>query len=239
MPFVSASTSADSLGSGPRANRRIRLVLADDHPVVRQGIFSCLERHPNLEIVGAAADGQLALQMARELLPDVLLTDFDMPHLSGLAITETLRRELPQIKVLILSAHPNTELVLRCAQAGACGYIGKHASPDEFARAVETVHAGQPFFSPDVARLALSHLVRNNGHEPNPAELTPREREVLGHIAEGLSNKEIACQLNISTRTVETHREHLMRKLDIHSVAGLTRFALAKGLILMPGLVPA
>ena len=208
--------------------------MADDHPVVRRGIAFSLERSPNLEVVGEAADGREALSKARELAPDVLLTDNDMPHLSGLAVTQALRKELPKVKVLIFSMHAEPEYVLRCAQSGAKGYVFKHAAPEQFVQAIEAVHNGQSFFSPEVAQLALTRLFRGNPERPELSNLTNREREVLLHIAEGLYNKEIACRLNIATRTVETHRERLMRKLGIRSIAGLTRFAVAKGLVDMP-----
>jgi len=224
---------------GGRNGKRIRLLLADDHPVVRRGLVSCLERQAHLAVVGEAADGQEALCKARELQPDVLLTDMDMPHLTGLAVTEALHKELPKIKVLMLSTQTSAEFVLRCAQAGANGYVLKQSSPEEFIQAIETVHAGQSFFSPDVARLALSELVGANGCGVELSALSSREREVLTLIAEGLCNKEIACRLNIGTRTVETHRERLMRKLNIHSIAGLTRFAIAKGLINLPDMAVA
>ena len=210
---------------------RIKLLLVDDHPVVRRGIGACLAREEHLAIVGEAADGVEALRKARELLPDIILMDIDMPQMNGLAVTEALRKELPQIKVLILSMHSNTEYVLRILQSGARGYVLKEAAPDDLVRAIETVQSGEAFFSPDVARVALSQFVRGSGDGPAPSLLTNREREVLIQIAEGLSNKEIASRLGVGVRTVETHRERIMRKLNIHSVAGLTKFAISKGFV--------
>jgi two-component system, NarL family, nitrate/nitrite response regulator NarL len=212
-------------------NNRIKLLVVDDHPVVRRGIISCLARRENLEIVGEAGDGCEALQKARELQPDIILMDINMPHMDGLAVTEVLSKEQPQIKVLILSMHTNTECVLRIIEAGARGYILKEAPTDDLVGAIETVNAGDAYFSPDVARVALNQFVRGNGENPATSQLTSREREVLIQIADGLSNKEIASRLGVGVRTVETHRERIMRKLDIHSVAGLTKFAVAKGLV--------
>ncbi len=209
----------------------IKILVADDHPVVRRGISSCLARQEHLEIVGEAADGYEAMRKARELVPDIVLMDIHMPQMNGLAVTELLRKEQPQTKVLILSMHSDADYVLRIIQSGAQGYVLKVAPPEELVRAIETVSAGETYFSSDVARIALNQFVRGGGEPPGAAQLTNREREVLVHIAEGRSNKEIACQLGVGVRTVETHRERIMRKLDIHTVAGLTKFAVAKGLV--------
>ncbi len=208
-----------------------RVLLVDDHPVVRKGISSCLARHAHLLIVGEAADGPEAVAKARELVPDIVLLDIDLPRMSGLAVAEVLRKELPNIKVLILSMYQRAEHMPRIFQSGARGYVLKSASPEELVKAIETVMVGECYFSPEVARLALNQFVQGNGHGQDVAELTNREREVLIQVAGGFSNKEIASNLNVGVRTVETHRERIMRKLAIHSVAGLTRFALAKGLV--------
>jgi len=208
--------------------KHIRIMLVDDHPVVRKGLASCLASHPNLQIVGEAADGQEALNKAKQISPDIVVMDIDMPQMDGLAVTEVLRKELPNVKVLIMSMHRHTEYVLRILQSGARGYVLKDATPEELVKAIETVNTGEPFFSRDVARLALNQFVRGGANGTN---LTNREREVLTQIAEGLSNKEIASRLGVGVRTVETHRERIMRKLNIHSVAGLTKYAISKGFI--------
>jgi DNA-binding NarL/FixJ family response regulator len=207
---------------------RIRLLVVDDHPVVRKGISLCLARHESFDIIGEAGDGREALRLARELQPDLVLMDVNMPEMNGLAVTEVLQRELPKIKVLILSAHGHLDGVMRIIQSGARGYVLKESPPEELVRAIETVQAGQTYFSPEVARVALNQYVRG-GEASSATQLTKREREVLTQIAEGLSNKEIAVQLGVGVRTVETHRERIMNKLDIHHVAGLTKFAIARG----------
>jgi two-component system, NarL family, nitrate/nitrite response regulator NarL len=213
------------------ARSRIKLLVVDDHPIVRKGMSSCLGQHHHLWVIGEASDGREALAKAKELLPDVVLLDVDMPGLSGLAVADLLRKELPQVKVLILSMHRHAEYLLRILESGARGYILKDAPAEELVKAVEMVQAGESYFSPEMARIALNRFVRGNGDGPDLRTLTNREQEVLALIAEGFSNKEISTQLDVGVRTVETHRERTMRKLDIHSIAGLTRFAIAKGLI--------
>jgi two-component system, NarL family, nitrate/nitrite response regulator NarL len=210
-------------------------LVADDHPVVRKGLQSCLGRQSHLHLIGEACDGDEALRKARELKPDVVLMDISMPGMNGLTVTELLRRELPKIKVLILSVHNNREYIFRVIQAGAHGYVSKEAPPDEVLRAIESVNAGEPFFSEDIARAALQEFVNSGGKKEPFAQLTIREREVLVLIADGKSNKEIAMQLDIGVRTIETHRERIMRRLGIHSVAGLTKYAIANGLISLEG----
>jgi DNA-binding NarL/FixJ family response regulator len=156
--------------------------------------------------------------------------DISMPQMDGLAVAETLHKEASQVPVIILSMHSNREYVARVVQAGARGYVLKSAPAAELLNAIDTVASGEAFFSPDVARLVLNQFVNDAGQTPLE-KLTAREREVLILIAEGRSNKEIADKLNVGVRTVETHRERVMRKLDIHSVARLTKFAISYGLV--------
>jgi len=215
--------------------QKIKILVADDHPVVRKGLQLCLARQERLKIMGEAADGDEAVLKTKELRPDVLLLDISMPKMNGLAVTEMLRKEVPDTKILILSVHNNKEYILRVIQAGAHGYISKEASPEELLEALETVHSGAAFFSPEIAQAALNQLVTSGGKKEPFAELTVREREVLVLIAEGKSNKEIASALDVGVRTIETHRERIMRRLNIHSVAGLTKFAIANGMITLEG----
>lgn len=210
----------------------IRLLLVDDHPVVREGLRSCFARLPQLEIVGEAASGEEALRQAVRLKPDVVLMDINMPGINGLVATTRLRALVPAARVLILSVHENREYLAEVGRSGARGYLLKDAAPEEMIRAIEAVHRGEAFFSPPVAAAMLASL---NGpamaHAPPDAtRLTTRERDVIALIAAGLSSKDITERLGITLATVKTLRERLMRKLDLHSVAELTHFAMAQGL---------
>jgi DNA-binding NarL/FixJ family response regulator len=211
----------------------IRVLVADDHAIVRTGIRHVLESGPGFTVVAEASTGAEALELASSLRPDVTVLDISMPGDSGLRVVAELRRRSPETQVLILSMHDNTEYVLESLRAGAHGYLLKDTAATELRDAIRAVRRGESFFSPPIAS-RLSAVVRGDVAEP-PAgalgQLTSRERQVLVGIATGHTNREIAVQLGISHRTVETHRESLMRKLDVRTVAGLTRLALEAGLV--------
>ena len=212
---------------------RVRILLGDDHTVVRQGLRKILEDQEGWEVVGEAPDGRESVRLALALQPDVAVLDIVMPLLSGIEATRQILRRLPDTGVLILSMHDNTEYVLESLRAGAHGYLLKGTAATELCDAIRAVRRGESFFSPPIAG-RLSAVVRGDAAEP-PAgalgALTPRERQVLVGVARGHTNREIALQLGISHRTVETHRESLMRKLGVRTVAGLTRLALEAGLV--------
>ncbi|WP_040549528.1 response regulator [Pedosphaera parvula] len=217
-----------------KRKKTIKVLLADDHPVVRKGLGSCLNNLEHIEIVGEAVDGQETVSKVRELSPEIVLMDLDMPTMSGLEATKIIRREFPLVKVLILSIHTNKDYVLQIIKSGAQGYVLKDAPLTELVRAIESVHGGGAFFSPDISQIMLDQYLAEatNGEESgNSKKLTNRETEVLSMIAEGQSNKEMASRMGVGVRTVETHRERVMNKLDIHNVAGLTKYAIAHGII--------
>lgn len=212
----------------------IRVLLADDHSVVREGLRHVLAGAPELTVVGEAGTGPEAMSLAAQERPDVVLLDLTMPGAGGLEVLRHLRTTLPEIRVLILSVHDDPEYVLESVRAGAHGYLRKDSSPAEIRQAIRAVYAGDAYFSPPVARhltTALRDATGTPSSEGDIAALTSREREVLMRVARGLTNRETASELGISVRTVEAHRDSLMRKLRIHTVAGLTRFAISQGLL--------
>ena len=212
--------------------------MADDHPVVRKGILSVLSSLKHLEILGEAADGQEAVAKVKEFSPDLVLMDIEMPRMNGLEATRLIRKDFPKTRVLILSVHSSKQNVLQIIQSGAQGYVLKDASLAELVRAIESVHKGEPFFSPNISQIVLNQYLAESGadeREPTAKKLSAREREVLAMIAEGQSNKEMAGKLGVGVRTIETHRERVMDKLGIHSIAGLTKYAITHGIVKLDG----
>jgi len=212
----------------------VRVLVADDHAVVREGIRNVLSADHGFHIVAEAEDGERTLALATEHRPDVVLLDVTMPGESGLEVASQLRRTVPASRVVILTMHDRGEYVLEAVRAGAHGYVLKDAAPSELRDAVRAVHRGEEFFSPRVAATLSAALRRELAHEHRQGlveGLTPREREVLTLVASGKTNREIGAELGISPRTVESHRESLVKKLEIRTVAELTRFAVESGLV--------
>ena len=210
----------------------LRVLLADDHTLVRAGLRKLLESIADLEVVGEASDGLALLALTATLKPNLVLMDISMPGLSGLEATARLRKEWPDTKVIILSMHQSEEYVRQALRQGASGYLLKDCAPNELEMAIKAVCRGETYLSPAVTKDVLSDYVQRLRDEAQPGDqLTPRQREVLQLVAEGLSTKEIARRLDLSVKTVDTHRSTLMRQLDIHEVTGLVRYALRTGLI--------
>jgi len=213
---------------------KIRVVLADDHRMMREGIRALLERQEDVEVIGEAADGREAVRLADRLCPDVVVMDVSMPLLNGIEATRQIRRDCPDVKVLILTVHEDQDYVARLLAAGASGYIIKKAGGEELVRAIQTVHRGDAFLHPSIARVVVEDYVhRLQAGQGVGAQdvLTAREREVLQLIAEGYTNREIADLLHLSIKTVQNHRAKIMNKLDLHDRGELIKYAIQQGII--------
>lgn len=210
----------------------IRVILADDHPVVRAGVRMLLEGLDRIDVVAEAEDGHEAIRLIRDHRPDIVFMDISMPRLRGVEAAQHIARAFPDVCVIMLSVHKNEEYVRQALRAGAAGYLLKDADPEEYKRAIEAVMSGGSYLSPEVTRRVIEGFVEKADSGQSPLDqLTSRQKEILQLIAEGNSNREIAGLLHLSIKTVETHRSQLMKQLDIHEIAGLTRFAIRTGLV--------
>lgn len=207
--------------------KRIRIILVDDHPIVREGLRSILSGFQELDVAGEAGSGREAIELSKALKPDVVLMDITMPEVGGIEATSILGRDVPETKVLALSMHENSGYVRQALRAGARGYLLKDSAPEQLARAISDVARGEIAISPQAANSFIGNAFNRRG-EPN---LSAREIEVLRFIARGLTNKEMSAQLGLSVRTIESHRENLIRKTGRSTVAELTRYAITQGFI--------
>jgi two-component system nitrate/nitrite response regulator NarL len=211
---------------------RIRLMLVDDHPIVREGIKSAFVSKKHINIVGEASTGEEAVRKAVRLKPHIILMDINMPGMSGLEAARRIGKLVPESKILALTMHENKEYIIEMSRIGARGYVFKDSPPAELLKAIETVHRGEFFFSPRASQHLLRAFLQDEPlrQKKTSVHLTTREREILALVVEGLKNLEIAGQLGVTERTVETYRHRLMQKLEVRSVAGLIKFAIAEGI---------
>ncbi|MBI1805667.1 MAG: response regulator transcription factor [Ignavibacteria bacterium] len=209
-----------------------RVLLADDHKIVREGLRSILENELHMTVVGQAENGRTSVELAKTLHPDIVIIDITMPDLNGIEATRQILSELPNIKVIALSMHSDKRYVAEMLNAGASGYLLKHCALDELHQAIQTVLSNKIFVSPDVAGVVIQDYLRHlsSAKSSESAPLTPKEREILQLIAEGTSTKEIATILHVSIPTIDTHRQHIMEKLNLFTVAELTKYAIREGL---------
>jgi DNA-binding NarL/FixJ family response regulator len=212
----------------------IRVVLADDHSVVRQGLRAWLERSGYVQVVGEAADGREAVAIVEQLEPDIVIMDIAMPMLNGIDATAQITRRNPDTKVIILSMHADESYILRALGAGAKGYLLKESTESDLLPAVQSVRDGKPYFTPSIARLLLEdymRMLKQNNMQDSYDLLTEREREVLQLLAQGKSNKEVAQILDLSPHTIDSHRTNMMQKLSLHNTAEIVLYAVRKGII--------
>ena len=210
----------------------IRVFLADDHQIVREGLRTLLEKQANMEVVGEAKTGREAVQLVKELLPEVVVMDISMPDLNGVETTRQIIAKTPSIKVIALSMHSDRRFVVEMLKAGASGYLLKDSAFEELIRAVQTVVVNRTYLSPKIADLVIKDYIRLSPKAQFPvfSLLTPRERQVLQLLSEGKTTKGIGSDLQVSVKTVETYRQQIMDKLNIHSIAELTKYAIREGL---------
>jgi two-component system response regulator NreC len=211
----------------------IRLLLVDDHAVVRSGLKMLLENERDVEIIGEASSAAEAMEAALRLKPSVILMDIGLPDLSGIDATREIKRRTPEVAIVALTIHEDEEYFFKMLEAGASGYVPKRAAPEELITAIRAAATGQVYLYPSLAKLLVRDFLDGGraGTEQTASELTDREQEVLTYLAEGASNEEIAVSLVISPKTVARHRENIMRKLNLHSRAELVRYAIRKGII--------
>lgn len=212
----------------------IRILLADDHGIVRKGLRFLLEQQAGVEIVGEAGDGREAVRLAEETNPDVVIMDIAMPLLNGIEATAQMVKRKPEIGIVILSMHSDEDYLLSALNAGAKGYLLKDSAEVDLVRAIQSVHKGSPFFSPEIAKTMLEDYMRflqQRNLQDSYDLLTDREKEVLQLLAEGKPNKEVAAILDVSVYTVDTHRTHLMQKLNLHNTAEIVLYAVRKKII--------
>ncbi|MDR5709761.1 MAG: response regulator transcription factor [Armatimonadota bacterium] len=214
--------------------QKIRVLIADDHGIVRDGIRMILSSQEDIEVVGEASTGREAVELARRMQPDVVLMDISMPDMNGIEATRRIREEMPSVQVLGLTMHEEENYVFQMLKAGGAGYVLKRAAAEDLVTAVRAAARGEVFLYPSVAKLVVRDYLERARHQEDDTSLdalTPREKEILALIAEGLTNQEIAQRLVISVKTVQTHRAHIMEKLNLHDRTELVRFAIRKGLI--------
>ena len=212
--------------------KKIRILVCDDHALFREGVKTILNAQPDMEVVGEAGDGQEGVEQAIQLLPDLVLMDISMPVLKGFEAVRRIRKVRPEIKTLILTVYEDEDLVARCLDAGAAGYVLKDAPPLQLVYAVQTVYHGQQYMSPRVLTGVVRQYISQPGDFKGGYEsLSDREREVLVLLAEGQSLKDVATRLNLSVKTVDAHKYNLMRKLDLHDRSELIRYAIRKRLV--------